>query len=271
MSVKDILVQADMTPASDARVALAVRLARRFRARLVGLCVLPSFHFLAPPEDGTTIAEIVADIAILKQQAATAGEAFRQRLDNEGLPGDWHVVAENPLDHLEQQARISDLVVLGQYDPDEPAGLEDPEAVILSCGRPALVVPYAGEFDHVGSNVLIGWNGSREATRAAHDALPLIAEAQTVKVLSVEGENGAIRFGSELADHLQQHGLNAAAETGVCGELSVADAILSNAADSGSDMIVMGAYGHSRLRERILGGVTRDILRSMTVPVLMAH
>jgi nucleotide-binding universal stress UspA family protein len=222
-------------------------------------------------EDGALIAQIAADLATLKAQARTYGQRFKGMLDRQDVSGEWHVVAEAALSQLELRAKASDLVILGQHDPDEPAGLKHPEAVILACGRPALVVPYVGQFHQVGDNVLIAWNGSRESARAAHDALPLMPWSGAVTVLSVETEDAAMPLGSDLAGHLQRHGLKVTAERTVSDELSVADAILSRAADFGSDLIVMGAYGHSRLREWILGGATRDILRSMTVPVLMAH
>lgn len=271
MSIIDILVQADMTPASERRISLAVHLARRFRAHLGGLCVLPSYELVAPPDDAAVVVQIAADIATLKALATEAGRRFEATLDRERLTGEWQVAAESPLLQLVRRALISDLVILGQRDPDQTAGLPNPENVILACGRPALVVPYIGQFDHIGKNVLVAWNGSRESARAVHDALPLMAGSDAVTILSVDAEAEAIGLARDLAGHLQRHGLKATASTTASVGISVADTILSRAADLGSDLIVLGAYGHSRLREWVLGGVTRGILRSMTVPVLMAH
>ena len=270
MSIKDILVQADLTPASEPRIVLAVQVARRFAARLTGLCVLPPVRLLTPPEDSTVVVEVTADLATLKAQAADDGARFAAMLDREGLQGAWLVEAENAFLQLQHHALISDLVILGQHDPNEPAGFRNPERVILNCGRPVLVVPYAGEFLQVGRNALVAWNGSREATRAAHDALPIMGGSDAVTVISVD-EDKATPPGSELADHLRRHGMNAKAEKGIGGERSAADAILSRAADLGCDLIVLGACHRAPLVELILGGVTRDMLKAMTVPVLLAH
>lgn len=179
--------------------------------------------------------------------------------------------ADIPLQRLERSALSRDLVVLGQHEPGEVGSLTHPEAVILACGRPALVVPYVGAFDHVGRKVLIAWNGRREAARAAHDALPLMAASESVTVLSVDADQETTQIGDELVGNLGRHGVKASRDSALSLESSIAEVILSRAADLSSDLIVLGCYGHSRMRELVLGGVTREILRSMTVPVLMAH
>ena len=153
----------------------------------------------------------------------------------------------------------------------DPAEVED---VILGCGRPVLMVPYAGHFEQVGSTVLVAWNDSREATRALHDSLSLMATTSTLTVMTVirnVGEEQDDESRGELVRHLARHGLTARSETSVAQEVDTAGVVLSRAADLTADLLVMGAYGHSRLRETILGGMTRDILEHMTVPVLMAH
>jgi nucleotide-binding universal stress UspA family protein len=133
-------------------------------------------------------------------------------------------------------------------------------------------VPYAGRFDRVGETVLIAWNGSRESSRALHDALPLMATPGAVTALTVNAsptESEALT--GDVVSHLAHHGLETKVELVETKELGASDVVLSRVADLGADLIVMGAYGHSRLREMILGGMTRDMLRHMTVPVLMAH
>lgn len=246
MSIRDILVHVDPAPASDSRLRLAATLAHRYEAQLIGAGL------------GGTTAEGI----------------FRRRLQEESLPGDWHPTTgmeESLASFVVHHARTADLVLLGQDDPDHTVGLGAPEDVILACGRPVLVVPYIGRFERIGDTALIGWNGSRESMRAVHDALPLLAMGTAVTVLSVDPDPDEDWGTDDVAQHLARHGLNATSETLRTDDLAPSDAVLSRAADLGADLIVMGAYSHSWVGEMILGGMTRNILRTMTVPVLMAH
>ena len=146
---------------------------------------------------------------------------------------------------------------------------------MLSCGRPVLVVPYAGNFADVGRRVLVAWNGRREAARALHDAMFLLADAEAVTVIEIDppapGVAAPAASAAQLAAALMRRGIAAKAETETSGDIGVGDLLLSRTADLGADLIVMGAYGHSRVREFVLGGVSRDLFRHMTVPVLMSH
>src|SRR5206468_1617267 len=141
--------------------------------------------------------------------------------------------------------------------------------------RPVLVLPYAGRFETVGRRVLVGWNARREAARAVHDALPLLRQAESVTVLAIDPVRGAHGHGEEpaadLALHLARHGLQVTARQTDSAGLDPADVLLNTAADEGADLIVVGGYGHSRVREVVLGGVTRRLLRTATVPVLISH
>jgi nucleotide-binding universal stress UspA family protein len=153
--------------------------------------------------------------------------------------------------------------------------LDAPEDVILACSRPVLVVPYAGRrLDRIGENVVVAWNGSREAGRAAQDALPLLAMSDAVTILLVDPEEDAdIEVAEDLVAHLARHGVRAKTQV-IRYQLAtslVADTLLAQIARLDADLLIMGAYGHSRLREMMLGRVTRDILRNMNVPVLMSH
>jgi nucleotide-binding universal stress UspA family protein len=174
---------------------------------------------------------------------------------------------------LSEHARYVDLVVLGQEEHGRGTGLV--EAAIFGAGRPVLVVPFAGRFDTIGERVLVCWNGSREASRAVHDGMALLTAAQSVRVMAVNqaGGVGAEQDvpAADLAAHLARHGVRASAEHTVAPGIEPAEAILNEVAEGGIDLLVMGAYGHSRIRELVMGGVTRTLLRSMTVPVLMAH
>ena len=136
-------------------------------------------------------------------------------------------------------------------------------------------MPYVGDFSTLGEHVLVAWDETREATRALNDALPLIEDAKSVTVMTVvPHEKEAERLHAPLrrvVGHLERHGLPVRAEESMRGDMAVSDLLLSRAADLGADMIVAGAYHHSQLREALVGGVSRDLLRHMTVPVLMSH
>ncbi len=248
MSITDVLVYADPSPASGKRLDLAFRLAHRFGAYLIGVV----------PED-----------------AAAFGDRFATMLRQEALQGDWQMAIGLAASWVTRRAQAADLVILGQRIPDHSTGLDAPEDVILACSRPVLVVPYAGRrLDRIGENVLIAWNGSREAGRAVQDALPLLAMSGAVTVLLVDPEEDAdIEVAEDLVAHLARHGLRAKTQV-IRHQLAtslVADTLLAQIARLDADLLIMGAYGHSRLREMILGGVTRDVLRNMNVPVLMSH
>jgi nucleotide-binding universal stress UspA family protein len=173
-----------------------------------------------------------------------------------------------------QIARRFDLSIVGQPEPDKPE-LDRlvVEAALFETGRPVLVVPYiqrAGlELDHV----MLCWDGSRSAARAAADAMPFILRAKAVEIVIVASEPAKSDElpGADMAHHLARHGARVELKRIVTSETDVASTILSHAADNSADFLVMGGYGHSRLREFILGGVTRGILASMTIPTLLSH
>ncbi len=177
------------------------------------------------------------------------------------------------------RAHAADLIIVGQTDPESPPPANARtlvEDLLMTAGRPLLVVPYAGRFDTIGTNALVGWTATRESARAAHDGLLLFAPSAKVTVLTVEAgragrENDPLPT-VDIAEHLSRHDLNvSAARTVVSDGLSPADALLDYASDISADLLVVGGYGHSRTREMIMGGVTRDLLRHMTLPVLMSH
>lgn len=272
MSLKDILVHVDTTAAGEARLQFAVHLAQRVGAYLSGVFVLPPPDPpIVAPEVGPVVVDLTATLAALEREAHIAEEKFKATLERDAVQGEWHRERGPAATMVSRRARAADLVILGQFDPDHPGGLDTPEDVVFSCGRPVLLVPYAGRFERVGESVLAAWNGTREATRALHDALPLMTPSKSlVTILSVNpGPESAPD--EALVLHLERHGLKAKKEIDVVDEIDVADDILSRTMDLGADLIVMGAYSHSRLRELILGGTTQAILEHMTVPVLMSR
>jgi nucleotide-binding universal stress UspA family protein len=170
-------------------------------------------------------------------------------------------------------ARSFDVAVVGQARHEHGASEQLMiEGALFESGRPVIVVPYIQKGGFAPTHMLACWDGGRAAARAIADGMPFLVRADTVEVVTVSEEHkGDAPAGDDMKGHLARHGVVASSKRIAKGDIAVEDAILSYAADSGADFIVMGGYGHSRLREFILGGVTRSILRSMTVPVLMSH
>ena len=204
--------------------------------------------------------------------------AFRERLKFSNLQGDWQVASGKVSETVVCRVRHADLVILGQVDPAHPpppAGRQLVEDVLMTSGRPILVIPYIGRFDTFGTNILVGWNNSREAARAMNDAIPLLAKAASVTILEANPIGRKLASddatSADITRHLARHRISAKTARTSMDRMSASDALLSYAADVSADLLVVGGYGHSRLRELILGGVTRELLQHMTLPVLMAH
>ncbi len=278
MSFKDLLVVVDDAANAAERVDVAARLASAFGAHLTGL------HVSEPPAmRPSLLAQFPGPVldmlsSVAREDAATAKALFegRMRAVDVGVATEWRAVEGDSAEVITLHARYTDLTVLGQIDPDAVAAASDlPEQVIMGAGRPVIVVPYAGAFKTLGQRVIVAWNASREATRAVNDALPILARAANVRVLSVNPRGGRAGHGpiagADISLHLARHGVRVEAATVNADDVRVDDMLLSQAADAGADLIVMGAYGHSRLGEYVLGGATRHILRQITVPVFMSH
>jgi nucleotide-binding universal stress UspA family protein len=277
MTIKDILVHVDSGPRTKARLEIATILARRFEAHLVGLHVQPPDT--AP---GYAAVELRQPLMRLDREAAAraaaaAKELFERQMAGTQIATEWRH-AEGPVDdHVALHARYADLTVLGQSSREAPSALDEAliDRVVLATGRPVLAVPYAGRFDTIGARILVAWDASREATRAIADAMPFLTTAEAVTVLAVNPRRGIRKHGeapcADMALHLARHGVRVEAAQDISHDLGPADVLLSRAADMAADLIVMGAYGHSRVLELALGGVTRAMLEHMTVPVLMAH
>ena len=277
MGIKDLLVYADNSSEVGARFEVGARVAQTHGAHLTGL-------FVITPPYIPVYAEAQIPMEILQQQqeiaqdnAAKVEKIFTDVTKKYEISAEWRTDEGDLLTTVNTHARYFDLVILPQDNPDEsdlvPAGIAD--KALLDCGRPILVIPYIGAPEVIGERVLIAWNARREAARAINDALPLIMNAKEAKVLSIDPKSGPNGHGdipgADICLHLARHGISAEARQTVSKEVNVGDAILSAAADDGADLIVMGGYGHARIREVVLGGATRHILKHMTVPVLMSH
>lgn len=278
MSLKDILVHLDDTSPTRARLEAAITLARRNEAHLIGLCVIglpriPEFARLQIPDEVLLHQRQMAEAA-----AAHAEAMFQEQVRRADVRGEWRRTVGDPVAQLALHGRYADVVIVGQRDPSGEEGAEDPrlpDELILAMGRPVLVVPYVGTFAAVGERIMVAWDASRLATRALNDALPLMAGAKKVVVIAVNPHPGDDGHGeipsADICLHLARHGINAEAQHLYADDIDVGAMLLSRAADAGIDLMVCGAYGHARWRELVLGGVTRHLLRHMTMPVLMSH
>jgi nucleotide-binding universal stress UspA family protein len=278
MEFKTILVFVDGSKQAPGVLKVAFGLAKRSKGHVIGMHVRPRFQ---PPAftDGTYVMDTLyqAHDKNVKAEEAKAAATFKTAA-GETRAVEWRVRDGFADDELAHAARYADLVVIGQADPDMPAlgvPTDLAEQVALHTERPVLVVPHIGVPKEPGKTVLLAWNRSREASRAATAALPLLASADKVVVLSVDSKNAKAGDGhdhdEDIIRWLSRHGVKATMQHDVAGDTDIASVILSRAADHDADLIVMGVYGHSRMREMVLGGVSRTLLHSMTAPLLIAH
>lgn len=282
MPFKDILVHLDGTEQSRHRLDFAVALAAAQEAHLAALYILdlvPSLAAIAHTYPGRVDKlELYTEMRDRElEKARLLEQRFRELLPRPDS-GEWRFAESLPAETVTLHARYADLTIIGQVDPDDPPGVNAahmPEEVLLASGRPVLVIPYNARYRSLGERVLVAWKPTAEAARALNDALPLLGRAQKVTVMTVNPERGP---GSEpgipvadIALHLARHGVRVEAATTVAADIETADVLLNAVADGDADLLVMGGYGHSRMREIALGGVTRSILRQMTVPVFFAH
>lgn len=267
---KDILVHLDGGERDPLRIEAACDIAKRFGGRLTGLFAR-SEHLRsnAMARQASEAFEKAAKHSEDQFNAATKGAGVTSRWWRlaHGEPG--HVLGETTI-----SARFHDLVVLGQYHEGKDAPEELVEQVIMQSGRPVLILPSVGLYPTLGTNVLVAWNGGREAARALHDAMPLIEQAANVEVLTVRPP-AKVPAGTALPplnilDHLAAHGVKVTKEVLGGEDIGIMDLILSRAFDQGADLLVMGAHGGYQL-PFFKGAGTRHILKHMTLPVLMAH
>jgi nucleotide-binding universal stress UspA family protein len=264
MSYKDLLVTLDQSDHGRERLKIAAQLAGRFGAHMTGYYVAPDEKLEASPT--TNAADTVTTMESLFEDACRA----------QGVTSDWLLGVEPIADDLNFHIRTVGLAIVGLGDPNgitpDPQGFSA-EDVVLGCGRPVLGVPIANVPERIGRTVLLAWDGSRPASRAMNDALPFLVEAEAVTVLAVDADDRLLSSLDAAVTHLQRHGVAAAAERSddVLGDGDIAATIFAEADYRRADLVVAGAYGHSRLGEALLGGVSRKLLHQMMVPILMSH
>lgn len=277
MGFKTILVHCDAGRGTATRLKLAVDLADRFDAHVIGLYVRQAFQAPAFTDAGPAMDSLYRTYeTAVKADEAMATAAFREAVGAKGYSSEWRVADGYVAEVMSEQGRFADLIVVGQAEPDAlptatPADLA--EGVVMAGERPVLIVPHIGAAKSPGKTVMLCWNDSREAVRAATAAMPLIRAAEKTIVLIIDPKTDARREepGADVAEWLARHGAKVTVQRDTAADSDVGGVILSRAADHDVDLIVMGIYGHSRMRERVLGGASRTLLASMTVPVLAAH
>ena len=275
--IKDIVINLSVAERVSPAEDYAISVAAAFDAHIVGIAFL--YDPIVPGSGaGYMSAEMIEkqqrDYASATQVAVDRFAAASARAGVSAEPLMLSASLAGAGDQFGRIARRFDLSMVGQAEP-ETSVVEEmiAEAALFESGRPVIVVPYIQNAPIKLDRVMVCWDGSRAAARAIADAIPLLERAGRVETVIVANERGKHdqMEGADMGRHLTRHGLNVEVKRIVTGDIDVADMLLSHAADAGVDFIVMGGYGHSRLREFVLGGVTRSILRTMTVPVLMSH
>ena len=276
MSYKTVLVHIDSGKRCAMRVEVAIGLAMQHDAHLVALYALAPY---IPPayvmmQMGPEVIE--AQKHAVEAEMARAEEAFTRQTAAAGLSNaEWRTAIDDPVDAMSLHARYADIVVIGQSDASDASDVATnfPARLVLAVDRPVLIVPSVGSYPSIGKRILVAWNASREAAKAVTEAMPLLKLADNVIVMAVNpryGEHGSTP-GADIGLYLARHGVHVDVEMNPGNEIDVGNELLSRATDLSVDLLVMGGYGHSRLKEWVLGGATRTILESMTIPVLMSH
>lgn len=281
MSYKTILVHVDESSHLKTRVAVAARIALEENAHLTGIAMTGISRFLRDTVAiGADDPAIVPYLEALRQRARRVLQSFEEIARQAGVGSvESQMADDDTAAEVALRARFCDLAVIGQTDPQERlpgVAPGTPEYIVMNSRSPCLLVPYSGDLKSLPERVLIAWNASAEAMSAVRGALPLLKRARMVDVAIFNPGRRTDLYGMEpgadIALYLARHDVKVnVIKEEVGDEAFVGNALLSLAADQDSDMLVMGCYGHSRVREILLGGVTRTLLDSMTVPVLMAH
>jgi len=280
MALKSLVVFVDPTPQSEARARYAIKLAVQHDAHLIGVYIAAA-AWSRNSADGfvrgpSAIREMVERHSQQEGDAAAAAlKSFEALASRERLSHEFRLIKESDAKELVRLHSLhTDLVVSGHPAPGDVSTMASVDAMLMATGVPFLVVPEGWQSDAVATNVLFAWNASREARRAITDSLPLLRKAKSVAVVVIDPEKNASHGeqpGADVAHYLSRHGVTARVEQRRSNGAPVAEALRSFAEEDGSDLIVLGAYSHARTREFIFGGVTRSLLKNVTVPMLLAH
>ncbi len=287
MALKDLLVYVDQTEGAHSRLRLAADLAYRHESRLTALFVREFSQRQLDVRKNAELGLISGeDLDRLNRRIQLsiddAADRLRSTIEALGrkhhLEVEWRCIDGSALILAPQHARYADLCILGPNEREDGAsiGYDFSEKLLFVTGRPLVFIPSFGSFETLGRHIVVGWNESRPATRAVSDALPLIERAERTTVITIESADFVDRDGARAADqlvrHLRRHSpLVDAVNLIDVPARSIADALQAEASTLGADLIVTGAYGHSKLWENLVGGVTRDLLDHMKFPIFMSH
>jgi nucleotide-binding universal stress UspA family protein len=283
MTYKTIVVHVDDRKESATRIRLALELAQACRARLIALAVMPRPQMPAGVEGMAATADVLTiQENANRERLATCRQLFEQTVKGSNVEVEFHGVVADAAGAMDHEMLYADIGIVGQRDPEQTIGdmySTLPESVAIESRRPVIVVPHIGYTKSVGRRVLLAWNDSPEAMRAATEAMPLLQAAEKVTLLVIDGhkrdveENGFEHDppGVKAAGWLARHGVNVEVVNDVSDGTDVGSIILSRVSDLDIDLVVMGIYGHSRLRETLFGGASKTMLGHMTVPTLIAH
>ncbi|CUI93574.1 Universal stress protein family [Achromobacter xylosoxidans] len=266
--LRRVSIYLDATNERDEALALGVRVAKQHRAEVLGL----SSIYVPPAQyygESVAVAAALDEIGKQNRQSQMSVERrFFTAVQATGVSSSWRTAVS--ASEVVELANFSDLLVMGQTDGGSQAAVEN---TILALARPLLVVPSSGEFHSVGSRAVIAWNGSREAARALADASPFLSNSEAITVVTVLERHGdKNRHEDDLLRYLHARGYVRPTFMALGpSDIGLGPLLLNAVSDTGADLVVMGAYGHSRIREWVLGGMTQNMLSTMTVPTLFSH
>jgi nucleotide-binding universal stress UspA family protein len=280
MPYKTILVHCNDRRRIETLLAPAASLAETFQSHLTGISVVPPVVIVpAPAALGPPII-VDAHCELYRADNPAMRVAFETATRGRGFVSEWRdddAGAFGVADCVLPYAHAADLVVASQTDREWPGSdrLDIADRLAMESGRPVLIVPNAGAHPHIGKRVLVAWNGRREAARAVFDALPLLRGAKDVRVVWVNPQSGRGRAldipAADICTALARHGVGCRATEEVAHRSGVGEALIACAREMSADLLVMGCYGHTRLREFVFGGASRHVLSHMPIPVLMSH
>lgn len=277
MSIKNIMLHADNSAAFGARLDYAIEFSLANNAHLTALYVVPNYPvpaYVGMPMDPGVVQQ---NNDYEWDEAKKMQQQFEKTIQASGCEYEWRIEEGDTVRLLNLHGRYFDLIILGQNDPDRNSmyHISITGDLVVGLGRPCLVLPFEGTVFRPAKRILVAWNGSHTAARALNDAMPLLEAAEVVEVITINPEKTSLAEGdlapADICLHLARHGVKAVATGHHSKGVDKGELLLTQASQMAADLLVTGAYGHSRVREFILGGVTRHLLNNMSLPVFMSH
>ncbi len=270
--LKSIMVPLDHTSNSQIRITAAVTLAQKFEAHIVGVHVLPTLeHMMQTVPYMPLSAEVYRDQHhIMKTRARELWDNFEDNMKHAGIHFDRHQEEGDILSFYKLYSHCSDMTILNQAEQGSSPILDNMTSFMLESGIPVMTIPKHATYPTIGKRVLAAWNDSAQSARAVHDALPILRKADRVVVLTVGEYDKKAVPAADICIYLARHGVNVEAMQGDITD-TAAEVIMRTAENMNADMIVAGAWGHSRITEVIMGGVTKSLYSNQALPVFFSH